>query len=42
MSIIGIVLAGFFVIMAVLFLNHGPMDMKSRRREAYWKRYYGK
>lgn len=42
MTIIGILLAGCFVIVAIFFLNHGPMDKKSRRREAYWKRYYGK
>lgn len=42
MSIIGIVLIGVFVIMAVVFLNNGPMDKKSRRREAYWSRYRDK
>jgi len=39
MSIIGIVLFGCLVILAIVFLNNGPMDKKSRGREEYWKRY---
>lgn len=42
MSVIGIILLGVFVIIAAVFLNNGPMDKKSRRREAYWARYRDK
>lgn len=39
MSIIGLVLLGCLVVLAIVFLNNGPMDKESRSREEYWKRY---
>lgn len=42
LGIVGLVLVGGLVIIAFLFLNKGPVDKESDRREAYWRRYQGK
>ena len=42
MGIVELVIVGGLVVMAFVFLNKGPMDKESDRREAYWKRIQGK
>ncbi len=42
LAIVGLFLMGGLVIMAILFLNKGPWDKESDRREKYWKRFQGK
>jgi hypothetical protein len=42
MSIIGMVLMGVFVLLAFIYLNRGPMDKESGRREAHWDSYRDK
>ena len=42
LGIVGIVMVAGFLVLAVYFLNRGPQDKESNKREAYWARIQGK